>query len=478
MHLVKTFASGALVLLSLLWLAIQQLLLPNEFVRRLFVSPRVGNVDFLQLKRDWCRVRSKRVAWREMLEPCQEKALFMTDTRYTTNPTLSHVSQIIANPAGEHTRLRIDTYTGHGVLKSFGGDSIRVSFRGPDVVSAAVFDLQNGSYDALALLVTPGEYGVEIILDYSQCNGFKDPPSEWYIKAHCSRNKYNATIPPYVSANTFDYINKYISPGLKINITPPRYNIRELQAITANTDCGFACKLIWDGHGVWSKDGKTWQPYVDSLGSSSFKTRRKEKSNNKGLLWIYGDSISYYFYHRLRIRRICRKIFNHCKNTYNWIYPKRFYESRHFCEDVDVSVSKLRQYFREMVNNEEMNENSVLIFNLGAHFVKNTSFRKYRAILDALIEELQTYRGKAIWKSTTAIHHQNIEVMGAFRRFLTNQRVLLFNAYANAAICNAEIQLLDVNPLSASYPAGTKDGVHYHANVSLPMELMLEEFFS
>lgn len=95
---------------------------------------------------------------------------------------MSHVSQIIANPAGEHTRLRIDTYTGHGVLKSFGGDSIRVSFRGPDVVSAAVFDLQNGSYDALALLVTPGEYGVEIILDYSQCNGFKDPPSEWYIK--------------------------------------------------------------------------------------------------------------------------------------------------------------------------------------------------------------------------------------------------------------------------------------------------------
>lgn len=48
----------------------------------------------------------------------------------------------------------------------------------------------------------------------------------YLLSAHCSRNKYNATIPPYVSANTFDYINKYISPGLKINITPPRYNIR------------------------------------------------------------------------------------------------------------------------------------------------------------------------------------------------------------------------------------------------------------
>lgn len=89
---------------------------------------------------------------------------------------------MLVKPAGEYTRLRIDTFTSFGTLKSFGGDSYRVLFQGPNAVSAAVFDLRNGSYDALVLLLDPGLYNIKVILDYTQCNGLKDPPIEWYFK--------------------------------------------------------------------------------------------------------------------------------------------------------------------------------------------------------------------------------------------------------------------------------------------------------
>lgn len=50
------------------------------------------------------------------------------------------------------------------------------------------------------------------------------------------------------------------------------------------------------------------------------------------------------------------------------------------------------------------------------------------------------------------------------------QRIQLFNAYANAAMCNADILMLDAEPLTSSYPQGTKDGIHYHKHVLEPIE--------
>ena len=49
-------------------------------------------------------------------------------------------------------------------------------------------------------------------------------------------------------------------------------------------------------------------------------------STNRSTLWIYGDSISYYFYKRVEEEKICNGTFNKCGNTYNWIYPKILYE--------------------------------------------------------------------------------------------------------------------------------------------------------
>lgn len=58
------------------------------------------------------------------------------------------------------------------------------------------------------------------------------------------------------------------------------------------------------------------------------------------------------------------------------------------------------------------------------------------------------------------------------------QRVDLFNAYAMAAMCRAGFLVLDVYPLTSSYPRGPVDGVHYNKTVFASAEDILEEYFS
>lgn len=84
-------------------------------------------------------------------------------------------------PAGEHTKIKIETYGTDGSPKHIGGDAIRVTFRGQTTVAGNVWDLGNGEYEVLVLLMNPGVYLVDIRLDYTMCAGLKDPPIEWFV---------------------------------------------------------------------------------------------------------------------------------------------------------------------------------------------------------------------------------------------------------------------------------------------------------
>lgn len=63
------------------------------------------------------------------------------------------------------------------------------------------------------------------------------------------------------------------------------------------------------------------------------------------------------------------------------------------------------------------------------------------------------------------------------------QRVQLYNSYAAWAMCRAGFEVLDVYPLSASFPNGTDssydpyDSVHYKDSVFKPAEEILLEYF-
>ena len=63
----------------------------------------------------------------------------------------------------------------------------------------------------------------------------------------------------------------------------------------------------------------------------------------------------------------------------------------------------------------------------------------------------------------------------------------MFNAYATSLMCREGFEILDVHPLTASYPGGTggpnmeyfkeHDIVHYKIHVTRPFEDKLAEYF-
>ena len=74
-------------------------------------------------------------------------------------------------------------------------------------------------------------------------------------------------------------------------------------------------------------------------------------------------------------------------------------------------------------------------------------------------------------------------IIHCFFDFYSQQRVLLFNSFATAAMCQANVPVLDVHPLTDSYPYGTgkpsrpKDAVHYEHFVFDSAERLLEDYF-
>ena len=92
----------------------------------------------------------------------------------------SYVRHLDIQPSGHFSRIFIQTRSTSGQEKTIGGDFWRVFFTGPANVAATVFDHQNGTYEAIALLVETGTYKVRAYLDYSLCDGLRDPPEDWF----------------------------------------------------------------------------------------------------------------------------------------------------------------------------------------------------------------------------------------------------------------------------------------------------------
>ena len=45
-----------------------------------------------------------------------------------------------------------------------------------------VFDLKNGVYEVMFLVLEPGSYNAQVWLDYTLCDGVREPPHDWFIK--------------------------------------------------------------------------------------------------------------------------------------------------------------------------------------------------------------------------------------------------------------------------------------------------------
>ena len=137
-------------------------------------------------RHDWLRQRRARVDWENIIKPCVDNMAWGSVKEHwgKTNRTNATTSDIIfkdIRPAGEFSKIFIQSKTSDYGTKLIGGDTWRVYLRGPTSIAATVFDHNNGTYEALFLITEPGVYQLMIYLDYSLCDGLKDPPRGWFI---------------------------------------------------------------------------------------------------------------------------------------------------------------------------------------------------------------------------------------------------------------------------------------------------------
>ena len=147
--------------------------------------------DELMLLRDWCIEHDYRINWQRILEPCKNQTVWSRFKPYWTQSNVttarrSYVSDMDIRPAGQYSRFFIQSVAQDGTKKSTGGDSWRVHIRGDEHAPVTIMDQRNGIYEVMFLITEPGEYYAEIVLDYTLCDGMKDPPVDWFIKGNTS----------------------------------------------------------------------------------------------------------------------------------------------------------------------------------------------------------------------------------------------------------------------------------------------------
>lgn len=155
-------------------------------------SSRENQIEILReitddFKSQWLKYSKAGLDWKGILNPCKSDMEWKTKGLETINRSSGNTSEIFSvdiRPAGEFSKIFIQSRTADGRLKIIGGDAWRVYVTGPSSLVAKVFDYNNGTYEAMFLVMEPGVYEVTIILDYSLCDGLRDPPRDWFIKGN------------------------------------------------------------------------------------------------------------------------------------------------------------------------------------------------------------------------------------------------------------------------------------------------------
>ncbi|XP_068682501.1 uncharacterized protein [Montipora foliosa] len=462
-----------------------------------FLTSTMNRSNLEEFTQDWCRVRRVATDWELLRRPCKGNTKYGVDLHgwdrvNRTDPTQSFIPVMDIKPAGEFSRFSIQSQTSHGKPKTIGGDDWRVLIWGPTSFAPTVIDHENGTYEVLFLVLEAGTYYASIILDYSLCDGMKNPPDYWFMlgNIHGNGQPHGILLEPYV------YLQRPLWEGIPLTITvpPPSGSTRYEEFLNFGLEnpstCGLDCKLLWDGFGRWSS--RTWKPHVPGL------WMKRSPRNQEGVLWIYGDSNAGRFYRSIRQTDLCKTVFRGCALSYNWIYPiKNATLEKNQRNFLQINITRILDALANVIHSSHMNDaNCVILLNHGLHFITSTNFSTYRAVIDGIVDlfketatneqgvEELTFRGKLIWKTNAGIHRERLEFPHHHkRRFLTRQRVQLYNAYATWAMCGAGFEVLDVYSLSASYPNGTDnrynpfDSVHYKDSVFKPAEEILLQYF-
>ena len=188
-------------------------------------GPLVISRRLQDFRHEWLRQRRARVDWKNIIKPCADNMAWGLVKGHwgKTNRSNATTSVIIfkdIRPAGEFSKIFIQSKTSDNRTKLIGGDTWRVYVRGPTSIAATVFDHNNGTYEALFLITEPGLYELMIYLDYSLCDGFKDPPSDWFVIGY-RREGELGPLDEYLVTQSFNYGQ----PAITINVTKAQLKV-------------------------------------------------------------------------------------------------------------------------------------------------------------------------------------------------------------------------------------------------------------
>ena len=195
---------------------------PADPTKPVTVDPADPRLD--NFRRSWLRQRRARVDWQSLVEYCKDDMAWHPvkwNKIHRSNASTSEIVFWDIRPAGEFSRIFIQSKTSDNKTKTIGGDTWRVSIRGPSKVGATMFDHHNGTYEALFLLTEPGSYELMVYLDYSLCDGFRNPPKDWFIRGNSEgRNQNLSMLGRPIDHLLFQSFNNWI------NITIPEAQLK------------------------------------------------------------------------------------------------------------------------------------------------------------------------------------------------------------------------------------------------------------
>ncbi|XP_046859014.1 uncharacterized protein LOC124452500 [Xenia sp. Carnegie-2017] len=462
----------------------------------------------------WLRLNRARTNWKAILRPCKDQQSWVTVRQGWTNDkrssaSESFISHMDIQRSGHFSRIFIQSQTAKGKPKTFGGDSWRVYITGPANIAAHVFDHENGTYEAIALIMEAGKYTVHAYLDYSLCDGLRDPPKNWF-----NLGNFHGRNQPEGSIGFLDhFLYEKMKPSKfhTFEVRPARKRLQgrageDLSTSIAPIKCEHSCRCLASGLGRWLSN--EWVPFVQGCcdreqdmkrkslilkfdrevksRKMNFNTQSSSSEVTKGSLWIYGDSLAVRFYNSVATTTLCQTLFRSCGYSYNWVYPipnENEAVAKKLNDDFDFRPELVLESIRNVLRRDDMKtDESILILNFVLHYTMSLNFTTYQRLVDDVIVMLRNRwrdlgsNARIIWKTSTAIKKENEPIPRnlTFKRFFTDPRVRLFDTYAMSAMCKAGFEVLDVFKLTDSYLPGPTDVVHYHPFVFKTVQKELE----
>ena len=490
------------------WLKIRTIVLKYDLITRattdslrnrttmsssIFTSPLTSDEKYFM--KYWVKQERWRYDYKYILSPCENqtqwKSYYLERTVDTiTSARSSYLSTFDIRAAGQYSRFVIQSVSYSGKKKSQGGDSWRVHVRGASAVQVSINDHNDGSYEVFFLVLEPGYYEAYVYLDYSLCDGFKEPPLHWF-KMGNAQGKYQPpdALPghekPYLEDKFQSIFFQVVNSGVSV------FDALQQKLLMTVKKC-----VVWDGLGRWVGNKKpAWVPYFKRNATSLPKISHK---NGTGVFWIYGDSVGDFLYRSLLQRQSFNTLFASINRTYCWVYnlkENNLTRAKLEKDSNDFSSDRVVSELQRVLDDPRFDNNSVILLNYGLHFAQDVRFSQFKEVINKIVDlllrykRLKNFRAKIIWKTTTALYKEKYGSPESKARhskgvrFLTVPRVELFNSYSTAQMCRAGIDIIDVHALTETYPFGTGskkkpwDAVHFESQVFDSMLQFMEGYF-